>query len=89
MPARFLRIFDFARSALTPTRGRNGFDYLVSNASIGEISGFAETTEAQFGRFFDIHVKGVFFLTRALLPLLVDRGRIVDVSSKRRHAGPQ
>lgn len=57
------------------------FDHLVNNAGHGEMTGFEETTEAQFDRLFDVHVKGVFFLTQALLPLLADGGRIVNFSS--------
>lgn len=42
---------------------------------------FGETTPAQFDLLFDVHVKGVFFLTQALAPLLADGGRIVNFSS--------
>lgn len=42
---------------------------------------FAETTEENFDRLMNIHVKGVFFLTQKLLPLLSDGGRIVNTSS--------
>ena len=41
----------------------------------------AETTEAQFDDLMNVHLKGVFFLTQKLLPLLADGGRIVNVSS--------
>lgn len=41
----------------------------------------AETTEAQFDQLFDVHVKGVFFLVQALLPLLANGGRIINFSS--------
>jgi NAD(P)-dependent dehydrogenase (short-subunit alcohol dehydrogenase family) len=68
------------RSALA-SWGRDNFDHLVNNAGHGEMAGIAETTEAQFDQLFDVHVKGVFFLTRALLPLLADGGRIVNFSS--------
>jgi NAD(P)-dependent dehydrogenase (short-subunit alcohol dehydrogenase family) len=61
--------------------GRESFDHLVNNAGHGEMTSFAETTEAQFDRLFDVHVKGVFFLTQSLLPLLADGGRIVNFSS--------
>ena len=61
--------------------GRDSFDHLVNNAGHGEMTSFEETTEAQFDRLFDVHVKGVFFLTQALLPLLADGGRIVNFSS--------
>ncbi len=61
--------------------GRDRFDHLVNNAGHGEMTSFAETSEAQFDALFDVHVKGVFFLTQALLPLLADGGRIVNFSS--------
>jgi NAD(P)-dependent dehydrogenase (short-subunit alcohol dehydrogenase family) len=40
-----------------------------------------ETTEAQFDEMVNIHLKGVFFLTQKLLPLMADGGRIVNVST--------
>jgi NAD(P)-dependent dehydrogenase (short-subunit alcohol dehydrogenase family) len=36
---------------------------------------------SQFDGLFDVHVKGVYFLTQALLPLIADGGRIVNFSS--------
>jgi NAD(P)-dependent dehydrogenase (short-subunit alcohol dehydrogenase family) len=45
------------------------------------MASFAQTTEAQFDALFDTHVKGVFFLSQALLPILADGGRIVNFSS--------
>lgn len=68
------------RSALE-SWGRDRFDHLVNNAGHGDMAPFAETTEAQFDLIFDVHVKGVFFLTQALVPLLADGGRIVNFSS--------
>ena len=69
------------RSALKSTWSRDSFDHLINNAGHGEMAGIAETTEAQFDSLFDVHVKGAFFLTQALLPLLADGGRIVNFSS--------
>ncbi|MCX5493956.1 SDR family oxidoreductase [Kaistia dalseonensis] len=69
------------RAALQSTWGRSDFDHLINNAGHGEMAAIAETTEAQFDGLFNVHVKGVFFLTQALLPLLVDGGRIVNYSS--------
>lgn len=57
------------------------FDFLVNNAGIGVHASIAETTEEQFDQLFDIHVKGPFFLTQKLLPLMADGGRIVNVST--------
>ena len=69
------------RSALASTWGRDRFDHLINNAGHGEMAGITETTEAQFDSLFNVHVKGVLFLTQALLPLLADGGRIVNFSS--------
>ncbi|MER8705200.1 SDR family oxidoreductase [Mesorhizobium sp. M1088] len=77
----FGRFADTVRSQLSTTWGRDRFDHLVNNAGQGEMASFAETTEAQFDALFDTHVKGVFFLTQALLPLIADGGRIVNFST--------
>ncbi|MGE8113316.1 MULTISPECIES: SDR family NAD(P)-dependent oxidoreductase [Pseudomonas] len=61
--------------------GRERLDFLVNNAGIGLNVPFSETTEAQFDQLLNIQLKGPFFLTQRLLPLLVDGGRIVNVSS--------
>lgn len=68
-------------AALTDGWQRDRFDYLVNNAGSGVHAPFAETTEAQFDQMVDIHLKGVFFLTQRLLPLIADGGRIVNLSS--------
>ena len=57
------------------------FDYLVNNAGVGVHASFADTSEDDFDRLMNIHVKGVFFLTQKLLPLINDGGRIVNISS--------
>ncbi|MBS1183528.1 MAG: family oxidoreductase [Proteobacteria bacterium] len=72
---------DTLRTTLAEVWGRDSFDHLVNNAGHGEMAPFAETTEAQFDGLFAVHVKGVFFLTQALLPLIADGGRIVTYSS--------
>ena len=71
---------DAVRAQLT-TWGRDRFDHLVNNAGMGVHAGFAETTRAQFDALVDVHFKGPFFLTQALLPLLADGGRIINISS--------
>jgi len=60
---------------------RTSFDYLVNNAGMGINAAFAETTEDQFDTLMNVHVKGVFFLTQRLLPLIADGGRILNVST--------
>jgi NAD(P)-dependent dehydrogenase (short-subunit alcohol dehydrogenase family) len=61
--------------------GADHFDFLVNNAGIGSYAPFAQVTEQQFDELMNIHVKGVFFLTQKLLPLLNDNGGIVTISS--------
>jgi NAD(P)-dependent dehydrogenase (short-subunit alcohol dehydrogenase family) len=61
--------------------GRDRFDYLVNNAGNSLHTAFAETTEAQFDEIFNVHVKGVYFLTQKLLSLVSDGGRIINISS--------
>jgi NAD(P)-dependent dehydrogenase (short-subunit alcohol dehydrogenase family) len=57
------------------------FDFLVNNAGIGINKSFAETTEEDFDHLMNIHLKGVFFLTQKLLPIIKDGGRIVNIST--------
>lgn len=60
---------------------RDHFDYLINNAGTGIYKTFVETTEADFDQMSDEHIKGPFFLTQKLLPLIKDGGRILNVSS--------
>ena len=60
---------------------RERFDFLVNNAGIGIHASFMETTEAQFDELVNIHLKGTFFLSQQLLPLMNDGGRILNVST--------
>ncbi|MFW7340280.1 SDR family oxidoreductase [Pollutimonas sp. H1-120] len=69
------------KGALLDTWQRDQFDCLVNNAGTGLQAPFAETTEEQFDMLVDIHLKGTFFLTQKLLPLIRDGGRIVNISS--------
>src|SRR5689334_22284274 len=61
--------------------GADRFDYLVNNAGTSLHKAFDQTTEEELDRLYNVHFKGVFFLTQKLLPLLNDGGRIVNISS--------
>lgn len=79
--AAFAPFAEQLRKALRETWQRESFDHLVNNAGHGDMAPIAETSEAQFDKLVDVHFKGVFFLTQALLPLIADGGRIVNLSS--------
>jgi NAD(P)-dependent dehydrogenase (short-subunit alcohol dehydrogenase family) len=68
-------------AALQAQWGGRRLQALVNNAGVGIYAPLAELTEAQFDALVAIHLKGPFFLTQALLPLLADGGRIVNISS--------
>ena len=69
------------RDTLSKVWRRNCFDFLVNNAGIGLSASFVETTEEMFDKLMNVHLKGVFFLTQAVLPVMADGGRVVNLSS--------
>lgn len=79
--ASFPAFADAVRGGVLAQWQRERFDYLVNNAGIGIHASLAEMTETQFDDLMNVHFKGVFFLTQALLPLMADGGRIVNISS--------
>lgn len=79
--AGFAAFADKVRTALCDHWQRESFDHLVNNAGHGDYALIADTTEAQFDGLVNVHFKGVYFLTQALLPLLADGGRIVNLST--------
>lgn len=61
---------------------RTDFDFLVNNAGVGLYGSFAETTESNFDELMNTHLKGPFFLTQTLLPLIKNNGgRILNIST--------
>lgn len=56
-------------------------NFLVNNAGLGAHNAIATTTEEEFDLMMNVHVKGVFFLSQQLLPLLADHGRIINIST--------
>ena len=75
---------DFATQVAEVLRShfdRQHFDFLLNNAGIGVHANFVDTSVEQFDLLMNIHLKGPFFLTQKLLPLMADGGRILNVSS--------
>jgi NAD(P)-dependent dehydrogenase (short-subunit alcohol dehydrogenase family) len=68
-------------SALQDTWGTTVLAGLVNNAGYGLFNPLESVTEAQFDGLFNVHLKGPFFLTQALLPLLGEHASIVNLTS--------
>lgn len=77
----FDTFFGQLTTTLKDTFNTDHFDFLVNNAGIGLHSSFAETSEEDFDLVFNIHFKGVYFLTQKALALINDGGRIINISS--------
>lgn len=54
---------------------------LVNNAGYGLFNPLESVSEAQFDGLFNVHLKGPFFLTQTLLPLLDENASIVNLTS--------
>jgi NAD(P)-dependent dehydrogenase (short-subunit alcohol dehydrogenase family) len=54
---------------------------LVNNAGFGLFNPIETVTEDQFDALFSVHLKGPFFLTQALLPLIREGGAVVNLTS--------
>ncbi len=77
----FTHFAEELRTVLQLTWQRENFDFLVNNAGTGAYATIADTTEEEFDRMINIHLKGTFFLTQKLLSLIADGGRILNTSS--------
>jgi NAD(P)-dependent dehydrogenase (short-subunit alcohol dehydrogenase family) len=73
------------RAALAEHWGREDLDFLVNNAGIGGPSPFDTTSDDTYERYHRTLLKGPFFLTQTLLPLI--REGIVNVSSSSTRPG--
>lgn len=74
---------DFAKAVAEALAqlGAERFDYLVNNAGTSSSATLQSGNEAELDEQFAVHFKGPFLLTQALLPLINDGGRIVNISS--------
>ena len=76
----FAKFAEAVKGALA-TLGAERFDYLVNNAGTSSAATIESITEAEMDGLYAVHFKGAMFLTQALLPLINDGGRIVNISS--------
>jgi NAD(P)-dependent dehydrogenase (short-subunit alcohol dehydrogenase family) len=70
-----------ARQAVLDRHGR--LDILVNNAGIGHVGTMLQTAGADLDRLYAVNVRGVFNVTRAFLPGMVERrqGNIINLAS--------
>ena len=62
--------------------GIRKLDILVNNAGIGLVGGVEETSLSDFQKIFRVNVEGLFLVTRAAMPLLLQsKGAIVNIGS--------
>ncbi|WP_299656624.1 SDR family oxidoreductase [uncultured Jannaschia sp.] len=78
---------DSVRSVLARNWNAQSFDALVNNAGYGIYEPIETVTEEVFDGLFRVHLKGPFFLTQALLPLMADGGHIVNLTSATSRVG--
>ncbi|WP_436523091.1 SDR family NAD(P)-dependent oxidoreductase [Actinoplanes sp. HUAS TT8] len=69
------------RRVLRDRFGRDDFDFLVNNAGVGVHASIADTTVDAFDQLMNVHLRGMYFLTQKLLPLIADGGRIINIST--------
>jgi NAD(P)-dependent dehydrogenase (short-subunit alcohol dehydrogenase family) len=79
--------FDAFVGGVKDTLGKLGaarFDFLVNNAGNNHRNmPFEKAIEEELDSIYNVHFKGVFFLTQKLLPLINAGGRIINISTAR------
>ena len=62
---------------------KGDLDILVNNAGIGHVGTILETSEDDLERLFAVNVRGVFSLTKAFLPSMIERkyGVVINLAS--------
>ena len=69
------------KTSLATNFGNERIHYLINNGGMGINVAFDETTEQQFDSLLNVHMKGTFFITQSLLPVIHNGGSIVNISS--------
>jgi 3-oxoacyl-[acyl-carrier protein] reductase len=67
----------------TTTKSFGAIDILVNNAGVGRFAPVQEFSEADWDILLDTNLKGVFLVSRSVIPQMISRGRghIINVSS--------
>jgi len=67
--------------ALKSRWNTDSFDFLINNAGFARRMTIDQMTEEAFDSLFNVHFKGVYFLTQKALSLINNKGCIVNISS--------
>ena len=78
---RFDNFIDQLTTYLKAETGEPYFDFLINNAGTALYAPVTDVTEEQMDEIYNIHYKGVFFLTQKALPFMNDGGAIINISS--------
>ena len=81
LSATFPAFRDSVVRALAETWGAETFTYLLNNAGIGKMAMLGDVTEEFYDELHRVLLKGPYFLTQTLLPLIEDGGAIVSTTS--------
>ncbi len=79
--ASFAAFAEQLQTSLKSHFGRERLDFLLNNAGTGIHAMVEQTSVEQLDEMYNIHVKGPFFFTQAILDLIEKGGHIVNVSS--------
>ncbi|PRY39466.1 SDR family NAD(P)-dependent oxidoreductase [Umezawaea tangerina] len=77
----FPEFVEAVRATVRERYGVERIDHLVNNAGIGIHAPYAETTPEQFDELVATNLKGPYFLTQRLLPLINEGGRVLNVTT--------
>ncbi|MGW4445485.1 SDR family NAD(P)-dependent oxidoreductase [Streptomyces sp. NPDC004682] len=80
---------DTVTGVLRDTWRRDTFDHLVNNAGLAHSALIEDMTEDTFDLLARVLLKGPYFLTQRLLPLMADGGAIVNTSSMAADSSPE
>jgi NAD(P)-dependent dehydrogenase (short-subunit alcohol dehydrogenase family) len=74
---------DCARAARAVFSSGKHLDILVNNAGVGHVGTLLQTTGADLDRLYTVNVRGVFNVTKAFLPAMMERkyGSIINLAS--------
>ena len=77
-----VRSRDDVRACFTTARDRYGrIDILVNNAGVNRTADFDKLTESDWDYVLDTDLKGVFLCCQEVLPVMSDKGRIINIGS--------